>query len=69
VRLGVASDEKYWKGYFKDLVLYFCISFDHSRAVTGLIEMDAGKVIFSWDKTAIDCLAGSTKLGDSMRDR
>jgi hypothetical protein len=42
---------------------------DHLRTVTGLIEMDKGKGILSWDKTLIDCLAGSTTLADKMRDR
>jgi hypothetical protein len=37
--------------------------------VSGLIETDEGKRTFSWDKMAIDCLTGSTKLGDMMRDR
>jgi hypothetical protein len=69
VRLGVVSSEKCWKGYFEDLVLYCGIGFDRSRAVSGLIETDKGKGIFSWDKTVLYCLAGSTKLGDTMRDR
>jgi hypothetical protein len=34
-----------------------------------LIETDKGKGIFSWDKTVMDCLAGSTKLVDTMRYR
>jgi hypothetical protein len=38
-------------------------------SVSGLIETDKGKGIFSWEKTVMDCLAGSTKLGDTMRDR
>jgi hypothetical protein len=37
--------------------------------VSGLIETDEGKGIFSWDKTVMGCLAGSTKLGDTMRVR
>jgi hypothetical protein len=69
VRLGVASGVQCWKGYFEDLVLYCGIGFDRSRAVSGLIETDEGKGIFSWDKRVMDCLAGSTKLGDRMRDR
>jgi hypothetical protein len=69
VRLGGESGEKCWKGYFEDLVLYCGIGFDRSRTVSGLIETDEGKGIFSWDKTVIDCLAGSTKLGDTMSDR
>jgi hypothetical protein len=69
VRLGVASGEICWKGYFEDLVLYCGIGFDRSRTVSGLIETDEGKGIFSWEKTVMDCLAGSTKLGDTMRDR
>jgi hypothetical protein len=68
VRLGVASGEKCWKGYYKDLVLHCGIGFDCSRTVSGLIETE-GKGIFSRGKTVIDCLAGSTKLGDTMRDR
>jgi hypothetical protein len=49
--------------------LYCGIGFDRSRTVNGLIETDEGKGIFSWDKTVIDCLTGSTKLGDTMGDR
>ena len=62
--------EKCWKGYFEDLVLYCGIGFDRSRTVSDLIETDDGKGgIFSWDKKDIDCLEGSSKLGDTMRDR
>jgi hypothetical protein len=46
------------------------IDFDRLRTVSaGLIETDEGKGMFSWDKTVIDCLAGSTKLGDTMIDK
>jgi hypothetical protein len=69
VRLGVASGKKCWKGYFEDLVLYCGIGFDCSRTVSGLFETDEGKGIFSWEEMVMDCLAGSTKLGDTMRDR
>jgi hypothetical protein len=65
----MASGEKCWKGYFEDLVLYCGIGSNHSRAVGGLVETDEGKGIFPWDKRVIDCLSGSTKLGDTMRDR
>jgi hypothetical protein len=68
-RLGMASGEKCWKGYFEDLVLYCGIGFNRSWAAGGLVETDEGKGIFSWDKKVIDCLSGSTKLGDTMRDR
>ena len=64
------SGEKCWNGYFEELVLYCGIGFDRcSQTVNGLIEMDEGKGIFSWDRTVIDCLPGSTKLGDTMRDK
>jgi hypothetical protein len=66
VRQGMASGEKCWKGCFEDLILYYGIGFDCSWTVGGLIEMEKGKGIFSWDKTVIDSLAGSTKLGDTM---
>jgi hypothetical protein len=69
VRLGVASGDRCWKGYFEDLVLYCGIGFDCSRTVSNLTETDKGKGIFFWDKTVMDCLAGSAKLGDTMRDR
>jgi hypothetical protein len=69
VRLGMASGEKCWKGSFEDLALYCGIGFDRSRMVSGLIETEEGEGIFSWNKKVIDCLAGSTKLGDTMRDR
>ena len=68
VRLGRVSSEKCWKRYFEELVLYCCIGFDRSQMVSGLIETDEGKGIFSWDRTVIDCLTGSTKLGDTMRE-
>jgi hypothetical protein len=42
---------------------------DHSQTVNGLIETDKGKGMFSWDKMVIDCLTGSTKLGDTMGDK
>ncbi len=45
------------------------ISFDRSGTVGGLTETDYGKGTFSWDNKVVDCLAGSTKLGDTMRDR
>jgi hypothetical protein len=69
VRLGRASGTKCWKGYFEDLVLYCGIGFDRSQTVSGLIDTDDGKGIFSWDKKVIDSLQGATKLGDTMRDR
>jgi hypothetical protein len=69
VRLGRASGQKCWKGCFEELVLCCGIGFDRSLTVSGLIETDKGKGTFSWDKMAIDCLTGSTKLGDTMRDR
>jgi hypothetical protein len=65
----MASGEKCWKGNSEDLVLYCGIGFNHSRAVSGLVETDEGKGFFSWDKRFIDCLSGSTKLSDTMRDR
>jgi hypothetical protein len=37
--------------------------------VSGLIETEEGEGMFSWHKKVIDCLAGSTKLCDTMRDR
>jgi hypothetical protein len=42
---------------------------DHSQTVSGLIETDKGKGMFFWDKMVIDCLTGSTKLGDTMGDK
>ena len=63
------SSKKCWKRYFEELVLYCCIGFDRSQMLSGLIETDEGKGIFSWDKTVVDCLTGSTKLGDIMRDK
>jgi hypothetical protein len=69
VRLGKESGKKCWKGYFEDLALYCGIGFDRSRTVAGLTETDDGKGIFSWDKKVIDCLEGSTKLGDTMKNR
>ena len=65
----MAFGRKFWKEYFEDLVLYCGIGFDRLQMVSGLIETDEDKGIFSWDKTIIDCLAGSTKLGDAMRVR
>ena len=47
VRLGMASGEKCWKGYFEDLVLYCGIGFDRSRStVSGLIETTKAKEYF-----------------------
>jgi hypothetical protein len=69
VRLGLDSGVKCWKAYFEDLTLYCGIGFDRSGTVGGLIETKKGKGIFSWDKTVIDYLALSTKLGHTMRDR
>ncbi len=34
-----------------------------------MIETEKGKGIFSGDKMVIDSYAGSTRLGDTMRDR
>ena len=53
----------------RDLVLCCGIGFDRSRTVSDLIETDDGKGVFSWDKKVIDCLEGSTKLGDTMKNR
>ena len=51
-------------------MLYCDIGFDRLRTVSDLIETDNGKGgISSWDKKVIDCLEGSSKLGDTMRDR
>jgi hypothetical protein len=71
VRLGLASGEKCWKGYFENLGLYCGIGFDRSQArtVAGLVETEKGKGIFSWDKTVMDSLVGSTRLGETMIDR
>jgi hypothetical protein len=69
VRLGRASGSKCWKGHFEDLELHCGIGFDRLGTVGGLTETDDGKGTFSWDDKVIDCLAGSTKLGDTMRDR
>jgi hypothetical protein len=69
VRLGLDSGVKCWKAYFEDLALYCGIGFDRSGTVSGLIETEKGTGIFSWDKTVIDSLAVSTKLGHTMRDR
>ena len=35
VRQGMACGEKYWKGYFEDLLLYCGIDFDRSRMLAG----------------------------------
>jgi hypothetical protein len=69
LRLGMASGEKCCKRHFEDLALHCGIGFDRSRTVSGLTETDEGKRMFSWDKKVVDCLAGSTKVGDTMRDR
>jgi hypothetical protein len=37
--------------------------------LSGLIEIDKGRGIFSWEKTVIDCLANRMKLGDVVRYR
>ena len=37
--------------------------------VSGLIETDEGRGVFSCDKTVVDSLTGSTKLGNTMRDK
>ena len=50
-------------------MLYCGIDFDRSKTVSSLIETDEGKGIFPWDKTVVDCLTGSTKLGATMRDK
>ena len=63
------SGEKCWKGCFEDLALCCGIGFDRSRTVSDLIGTDEDKGLFSWNKTVVDCLAASTKLGDTMRDR
>jgi hypothetical protein len=65
----MASDEKCWKGCFEDLVLHCGIGFDPLRTVSGLTETDKGTGTFCWDNKVINCLAGSTNLSDTMRDR
>jgi hypothetical protein len=50
-------------------VLHCGVGFDCLQTISGLIETDQGKGTFSWDKMVVDCLTGSTKLGDTMRDR
>jgi hypothetical protein len=69
LRLGMESSEKCWKGHFEDLALHCSIGFDRSQAVSDLIETNEDKGTFSWNETVIDCLAASTKLGNTMRDR
>jgi hypothetical protein len=69
VRLGRACGGKCWKGHFEELVLCCGIGFDGLGTVSGLTETEDGKGMFSWDKKVVDCLEGSTKLGDAMRDR
>ena len=45
------------------------INISHS-SISGLIETtDEGKGIFSCDETVVDCLTGSTKLGNTVRDK
>jgi hypothetical protein len=65
----MASGEKCWKGYFEDLILHCGIGFNSLWTVSDLIETEKGKGIFSGDKMVIDSYAGSTRLGDTMRDR
>jgi hypothetical protein len=68
-RLGVKFGERCWKGHFEDLMSCCGTGFDRSWTVSDLIETDEDKGLFSWNKAVVDCLAASTKLGDTTRDR